>query len=252
MIVLLALLAAGSATPPAPSAAPSVEALSRLDARGTATAMKRIADTVAALPEADRAAARDHLRWLQVSDPYTRAAFTLPLALEAEVRRIPADTLPRWVQSEWSHLQAGLRDHVAVLDLLGVDLPPPAPGDALGGQGSPFAIDRRTLETSRQPVGLAGRLLGAIPGVTPRFTAEAQQALVAHADAVEALTGVRRPCPRGPWADLPGHPWTLGMQLAGWHDALRRVEPFVEDAHDRARVKGMIALLDGWTRVSAP
>ena len=34
-----------------------------------------------------------------------------------------------------------------------------------------------------------------------------------HSDRVERATGVGRPCPRGPWATLPGQPWTLGMQI---------------------------------------
>ena len=67
-----------------------------------------------------------------------------------------------------------------------------------------------------------------------------------HSDRVEALTGVVRPCPRGPWALQPGQAWTLGLHLAGWHDALRRVEPFTKDAETRDQIGAMMALLDAY------
>lgn len=66
----------------------------------------------------------------------------------------------------------------------------------------------------------------------------------AASDRVERATGISRPCPRGPHAAVPGHPWTLGMNLGGWHDALRRVEPFAKDPATRDRVSAMIDALD--------
>ena len=60
------------------------------------------------------------------------------------------------------------------------------------------------------------------------------------------MTGIGRTCPRGPWALLPGQPWTLGMQLGGWHDALRRVAPFVEEPEVKAQIDAMIAVLDAY------
>ena len=67
---------------------------------------------------------------------------------------------------------------------------------------------------------------------------------------MELLTGVVRPCPRGPHAILPGQPWTLGMQLGGWHDALRRVQPFVTDPVAAAEVGAKIDLLDAYGQAS--
>ena len=65
----------------------------------------------------------------------------------------------------------------------------------------------------------------------------------ADADRLEALTGIRRPCPRGPWAPVPGHPWTMGMELNDVANALRELP-----AHEPA----LLATLDAWARVSQP
>ena len=68
-----------------------------------------------------------------------------------------------------------------------------------------------------------------------------------HSARVEKLTGVVRPCSRqGPWATLPGQPWTLGMQLGGWHDALRRMQPFDTDPEVAARIDAMIETLEAY------
>ncbi|MEZ4449603.1 MAG: hypothetical protein R3B09_08990 [Nannocystaceae bacterium] len=236
--------AATEVAPADPPAELSLAELSRVDARGTHAAISVIAAKIAALDDDARAEAAASLRALSVRCPYTRAAMQLPFALQAAVAAIDAEQLDPLVRGDWDHLQRGLAAHVELLRGLGVDLPAPAPGDPLHDAAPGLMLDRDALLASDDPLAATARLVGAITtiaqGLDPSLAAELDR----HSDRLEAITGVERPCPRGPWAVLPGHPWTLGMQLGGWHDALRRVAPFVEDPAARADVEAMIDALD--------
>ena len=212
---LVILLAGCGTAPEIPSATAndlSADQLSRLDVRGTAASISMIADEVRALPPLSVKEASESLQVLLVHCPYTRAALHLPFILHAAVMDIDADSLDPLVQRDWAYLQEGLGTHVDVLGMLGVEF--------------------RTLELNQ--------------GITTaaKQVDEPTRALIDHhSDRVEALTGVGRPCPRGPWSVLPGQSWNLGMQLGGWHDALRRVQPFV-DADAREDIDALVALLD--------
>lgn len=193
----------------------------REDVRGTTTSIASVHDTVRALSPAQLQEAQASARLLLDGDPYTKASFYLAFALEREVSALPLEAVDPLVRRDWAHLQAGLREHVAVLAALGVAAPAGDPMDA------------------------ASQAIAGIPAAVASLGAQDRARLAPHHDRLEALTGGARPCPRGPWAAWPGHPWTLGMHLAGWHDALRRVRPFVE-ADEAARIDRMTALLDAW------
>lgn len=49
---------------------------------------------------------------------------------------------------------------------------------------------------------------------------------------------------------MPGQPWALGLELGGWHDALRRIEPFVTDPDVRDRIAEMNAVLEAYGAAS--
>jgi len=38
----------------------------------------------------------------------------------------------------------------------------------------------------------------------------------------------------------------MGVVLGGWENALRRVEPFVDDPADRATIRAMIDAMSSW------
>ncbi|MCO4745116.1 MAG: hypothetical protein KC912_10025 [Proteobacteria bacterium] len=224
-----------------------VDALSRVDVRGTATSMAILAEKVEALSPEARADAAESLQLLSVSCPYTRAALTLPYALHASVMRIDAVHLNSFVQSDWIYLQQGLSTHVAVLDALSVDLVLPSTDDPLHTDVAGLMVDRQTLQTSANPVEAASPLVHELVTLAEAVDASTMERIDLHSDRVEEATGIGRPCPRSPFSVLPGQPWNLGMQIGGWHDALKRIEPFVEDAETQAQVGAMIALVDAYT-----
>jgi len=208
------------------SASPSagegdVHDLVRVDVRGTRASMAAVRSKVEALSEERRQTASRSLAWLVAHDPYTEVALALPFALEPLVAELSADHVDRLVHHDLSALQAGLADHVALLEALGV---------------APVAAEA--------PLAHPRALLAELPTRVEGLDEPTRQAIHDHSERVEAATGQVRPCPRDVHTSFPAQPWTLGMHLGGWHDALRRLEPFVTDAGARAEVEAMIALLD--------
>jgi hypothetical protein len=224
----------------------SVDDLSRVDVRGTATSIAMIARDVKQLSPEDRALAAESLRILSVNDPYTRSALQLPFALQIAVMDIPAASVGSFAHRDWEYLQAGLTTHVAVLESLGVDLPEPVEGDHLYGGEHGSMVDRDTLAVSDDPIRATSLLIDEITAFAARVDEPTSELISLHSDRVEMATGVGRPCPRSPFTVFPGQPWTLGMQLGGWHDALRRVEPFVLDPEVKGQIGAMNALFDGY------
>lgn len=247
--LLSVLLSLAHAAPP-PTRAADVHDAVRRDVRGTAASIDSIAASLAGLDDVRRAQAVESLRFLSVNCPYTRAALQLAFVLESSIADVPTEGLDPLVHADWQTLQRGLATHAALLDGLSVTLPAPAPGDALAG--NPAAA--RSRDTLRATDGLpaTAALLRAVPDLADALDAATRAQIERHSAQVELATGVARPCPRGPWAPVPGHPWTLGLQLGGWHDALRRIEPFADDPSARAAIRDAIELLDTFGAVSAP
>jgi hypothetical protein len=187
---------------------------------------------------------------LSVSDPFTRAALQLPFALNVVVAQIPSEAFEPDERAAWLSLQRGLATHVAALDALGVDLAVPRPGDPLHGAEVPLP-DREALLASDDPLRATAALIDAIIPLAQRTDAATRARIDAASDHVEAVTGLTRPCPRGPHAVMPGQPWTLGMQLGGWHDALQRAEPFAVDPAAEAKVQDMLAALAAYGEASS-
>lgn len=227
-------------TPVLDSEVLTTEDLAREDVRGTATAVARDRAMLDALSPEDHAEAVTVLRRLAASDPFTRAALQLPFALHAVVRDIPPTRLDRIVQADWRNLQHGLATHVALLTSLGVDLAPPTAGEPLFGDTR--LVDRATLLASEDPLIPTQAWLDAVVPVAQSQTPATRAAIDADSDRIEALTGLVRPCPRDRFHVVRGQPWTLGTRLAGWHDALRKIEPFVADPQVAQRIGAMLAL----------
>lgn len=258
-LALLAVVTTASAEPrtdwPAPDPEPvavmdglSIDELSRSDARGTATAVAILAATIAELPREDRAAATESLQFLVVSCPFTRAAMQLPFALHDVAAELDPADFERVVASDLQHIQSGLATHAALLEDLGVDLAVPGTADALGTAEPSLFVDRDALALAGDPLVVTGALVDALPRLARSIDAPTLDAIEYHSDRLEALTGIGRPCPRGPWTLLPGQPWTLGMQLAGWGDAFTRIAPFATDPDTQARVEQVVELLDAHGR----
>lgn len=248
--LVLFLLGCAPEVAPDAAAAPTADDLVRVDVRGTAASIGAALAAVQALPPERRAHIATTLDGLTVRCPYTRAAMQLPLALHATVMGIAADRFDPLVRRDWETLQGGLTTHVAVLDALGVELHPPRPADALYRPDLGIMVDRPTLQASEDPIGLTSRLVQAIPALAGSIDTATRADIERDSERVASETGVGRPCPRSPWATFPGQPWTLGMQLGGWHDALRRVAPFTHDPEVLAQIEAMIALLDAYGEAS--
>ena len=219
--VLAGLLLGGPAIA-APTAKSEAEDLSRVDVRGTTASIVEIASTIDALAPERRAEAVASLAFLVANDPYTRAAIQVPATLHSVVASIPSERLDPFVRNDWETLQEGLAVHVALLASLGADVKAPLGVDVMAG------------------------VIAKLPVQAERLDASMLAQIAQHSDRMETATNVIRPCPRGPWAIAPGQPWTLGMQLGGWHDALRRIEPFVTDPDVHAQVTGLIQVLDAY------
>jgi hypothetical protein len=223
MTMIFILLALALAAPESAAAHDFV----RVDARGAVQSIDAASRAIGGLSDVDRGRVSASLGELTRLDPYTGAAMQIPFVLQAQVARIPADRFDPVVAGDWAFLQDGLATHVDLLRSLGVQ-----------GVGANDAA--------------VGSRIAGIDAAARRLDAPTRARIAALSDDVEALTGVPRPCPRGPHADFPGHPWTLGMQLGGWHDALRRVQPFATDAATRDEVGRLIALVSAFARASQP
>ena len=208
--------------------------------------MAHAARSIQAQTPEQRALATESLRVLSVNCAYTRSALQLPVALHQVVMDIDSDSFEAFVQSDWLYLQQGLTQHVEVLDALGVDLPMPARGQHLYSRDLGVIIDRETLQSSVDPIAATRTLLQAVPDIAEEADEDTRVFIEDHSSRVEDATGVIRQCPRGPWSVSPGHPWTLGGQLNGWHDVLRRVQPFTKDPATEERVSALVALLDDY------
>ncbi len=183
---------------------------------------------VIALSPSERADAVASLAVLSAEDPYVRASLQIPLALDAVVRRRSRE-VPRAAREDWAALERLLASHVAVLEVLQVD---------------------DVLEPSTDLVGTTLQTVDSLSERAARVDPERAVDLDAHNDRLEWTTGVIRPCPRGPWAVLPGHSWTLGMELREVEQQLAALEPLVRGSAVEADVAAMNALMASWQRHS--
>jgi hypothetical protein len=214
VLPLMLSLGARAGEPTAPGAAAHQPA--RPDVDALLQSVERVQEQVLALTPGDRAQAVDSLRFLYVNCPYTRAALQLPFALQELASAVDPDGLDPAARADWGQLQAGLAVHVAVLESLGID----------GAGQSP--------------------MIAGIPGLAAEIDAETLDLIELHSARVEQLTGIARPCPRGPWSVLPGQPWTLGAQLTGWTDLLVSLEPLAVEATAQQGIADMAALLQAY------
>lgn len=199
---------------------------------------------LAALGPADRAQASASLRFLTASCPYTRAAMLLTVVLHDAVQSIPHAAVSAEARAELVALQGAMALQLRALEGLGLQIEAPAPGGALFGQPAASVPSRAALRQSADPIAQMSASIAGITLIAEGIEADTQAQIEAHSARLEALTGVARPCPRGPWAVLPGQPWTMGMQLNEAHDALVRLAPEAVDAEARAQIDALIGLLD--------
>ena len=225
--------------------------VTRRDVRGTAASIAAVTEAVRSLDPARRTAAARSLRFLSVNCPYTRSALQLPFALHQVAMGIETARLDPFVRTDWETLRAGLAAHVGALEALGVDLAAPAPGDHLHDRGPAAQRSVATLRAAPDPISLTDQLLDELPTIAAQLTPATTTLIDHHSTLVEQITGVARPCGRGPWAKPPGQPWTLGLQLGGWHDALRRLAPFAVDDTVRGQITSMIELLARYEETSS-
>jgi hypothetical protein len=202
----------------------------QVDVRATAQSIDEMLLDVQQLSPEQRATATESMRILSVNCPFTRASMQLPIALHEAVGRIAPGQIDPLVQTDWMYLRHGLATHVALLDALSIDLPQPVPGDHLYIEGDAvLIIGRDALVAAAAPIQAAAPLIEQITPLVDEIDEPTMELIRLHSH----LAG-----------DAIGHPWTLGRQLGGWEKALRRIEPFVDDADTRAQIGAMIEVLD--------
>ncbi len=217
-----------------------------VDVEAAAHSMTMVSETVRTLSPESREQAAESLRFLSVNCPYTRAALQLPFAMQAALAQIDPEGLDPVARRDLAHLAEGLQAHVDALEALGVDLSLPQPGDHLHGWDGPMMVDVQELQAAEEPVLLAWPLVHEISAIATQIDEPTMELIHLHSDLVESRTGVERPCPRGPWSIRPGHPWTLGMQLSDWHEALRHLEPLARDRGVQNQISTMVDLLEAY------
>ena len=182
-----------------------------------------IADQVEGLDAASHQEAMVALDALVTDDPYVRAAVQVAVALDRMASRVDPTTFDASGRAAWKTARAQLAAHVAVLDVLGQD---------------PRALDVGVEQTQS--------LIDALPYLASQVDVSTSVSSEAHSERLEALTGATRPCPRGPWATLPGHPFTLGMQLGDAEAGIRAARATLTDDAAAAQVDAMLALLEAY------
>ena len=206
------------------------DALTRADVRGTASSIGLTLQEIERLSPERLAEVTESYRVLSVNCPYTRASMLLPLALHKVVMGIGVDRMDPLVQRDWANLQRGLTTHVAVLTALGGDLALPVPGDYLYGLPDALLVDRDTLLASPDPIADTMPLILEITPLAEQLDAPATERIERSRQDVDSAIGQA----------------TMGLHLGGWENALRRIEPFVDDPDDRAQVRAMIDALSSW------
>lgn len=224
------MLAAQETAAPATFDGLSLNALTRIDPRGTARSARIVLDTLGELTPAERREAAEAVRVLQVTCPFNRASVQLPLAMHAVISKTDPAELDPLIRSDWEYLQTGLESHVAVLDLLGADLPIPTEDDYLYGRLFPDApLTRAQLAASDDPIAATLPLLASIRFVVDSYPPEATER-------IDRNTAVLS----GPTADQ----WPLNNQILAWRDGLERMQPFLKDAGRKREVSRILAALD--------
>ncbi len=208
--------------------------------------MRDAAEHIAGMSPAEREEAGAALGFLTANCPYTRAAMLLPYVLLDALDKVPAGALDRAGKTERAALREGLALHVSTLEALGVKVGSPGPNDQLFGQSTAALPDLSRLRRSPNAVADMAHSVGQITTIAETIDAQEGARLDAFSAIVEALTGVARPCPRGPWSVSPGQPWTLGMELNGWREALTHLSARAVDPAAEAKIDALVALLDAF------
>ena len=250
-LVVLALVGLpASAAPVAPGDSGDSGDQAWLNVQAARPSIRELSERIAALSPADRAEASAALAFLTSNCPYTRAAMLLPHVVLDAIDELPAAGLGPAGRAELEALREGLELHVAVLDALDVHVTSPGPEDVLHG-GPPGALpDLESLRAAEDPVADMARSSAQVTPLARRMDALTAARIDASSAAVEAATGVVRPCPRGPWAVSPGQPWTLGMELGAWREDLQNLAALSAAPATTARLDALVALLDAYGQAS--
>lgn len=180
------------------------------------------------------------VEFLTANCPYTRASWTLPFVATEALARVDLDGAGADVEV----LRAQLGDHVALLEGLGVDLRVPEGSDHLSAADPTTLLDVDAVRRSEDPVGDAAAFVADVGALAARVDPPTSAAIEEHSGRLESLTGITRPCPRGPHSVLPGHPWTLGDRLGAERDALEALEPSLTDPEAHATVVALLELYE--------
>ena len=246
--LILSLLLPSLAVLPASGAPPSAPVQDGDGAAGQS--MREAAEHIAGMSPSAREEATAALGFLTANCPYTRAAMLLPYVLLDALDKVPAGALDRAGKTELTALREGLALHVATVEALGVKIGSPGPNDQLYGQTTAALPDLARLRRSPNAVADMAHSVAQITRIAETIDAQEGARLDVFSAIMEALTGVARPCPRGPWSVSPGQPWTLGMELNGWRDELKHLSTRAVDPAAEAQIDALVSLLDAFGEAS--
>lgn len=215
----------------------SLDELATADVRGTAEATARILAELHKRPEEQQQLAAKALVGLQTTCPFNRAAVQIPLAMQRVVARTRPDQVARNAQQDWQYLRQGLDAHVGVIDWFDAGLPEPQQGDFLFGRVPEEAVlTRGELMASDAPLADTQLLVDQIRGVVDQYDQTTQDELGMLNSDLRLAT----------WSEH----WPMLQTFRGWHKALIKLEPLVEEPARKTEIREMITLLDGFLSTS--
>lgn len=192
-------------------------------------------------------AVAESVRFLTRNCPYTRAALSLPFVAHRALRGVvaPADGV-----AALGAVRDQVASHVELLEGMGADLGLPGPGDHLFVADTWTLLDADEIRASDEALVRVAAFVADIGALAEVVEPEVREEIEVHSARLEALTGLVRPCPRGPRAVLPGQPWTLGDRLGETHEGLKRLAPSLIDPGSRAAVAELVDLYEANAEVA--
>lgn len=224
-VLLLACHAEAGSLPAEPVDEAARVELAHADPRGTAVVVEQVLARVEKRSDADRKEAGRSLEFLQRNCPYARASVQLAYLLEREMVAFDEGHVDEPARSDLAFVKRGVVAHAEVFELLGADLPSPQFGDHLDWWID--GMDKAMLEESKDPISATRTLVDTIRPAVDAYSPELQDTLQWHYGQLEKHAGMT----------------TMTAELSGWRRALQRIEPFVRDPGENARINQLIDIL---------
>jgi hypothetical protein len=202
-------------------------------AAGATRGVAVLQEMVAGWDDAERRDALGSVDALITTCPYNRLGAQVPLALSIAVSRWEPERVDIEIRAEWRRLQAGLKQHVALLEALGVgDLRAPKLHEHLF-QFPGFNVTRADLQASPDPIALTRDHLEQLSSIVERLDSGTMRFLEElHID-LDRHTA-------------PHISWPFPLLNNGWRVDLLSMEPHITDPDLAREVRSMIEMIEAF------